>query len=131
MCVCVSQCVHFAGVCSNLSSFSHLLTAGYRYRKIRKALSKFYHRHPDLIGIYNIGFKNSSATPMLGPVFCGDLVPKFKKIVEKPNFSDQFKQIFKRYKKKFGCNMDTRRQCRPNAMISSLIARRLFRSQTQ
>ena len=34
------------------------------------------------------------------PVFHGDLVYKFKRIVEKPNFSDQFKTIIKRYKKK-------------------------------
>ena len=102
----------------DLSGFSHLLTAGYRYHKIRKAFSEFYHRHSHLIAIYSIGFKNSSATPMLGLVFCGDLVHKFRRIVGKPNFSDQFKHIFKGYKKKFGYNMDTRRQCRPNAMIS-------------
>ena len=29
----------------------------------------------------------------------GDLVYKFKRIVGKPNFSDQFKKIVKRYKK--------------------------------
>ena len=29
----------------------------------------------------------------------GDLVYKFKRIVEKPNFSDQFKKIIKRYNK--------------------------------
>ena len=32
-------------------------------------------------------------------VFCGDLVYKFKRIVEKPNFSDQFEQIIKNIKK--------------------------------
>ena len=67
-------------------------------------------RHSHLIAIYNIGFKNSYATPMLGLVFCGDLVHKFRRIVGKPNFSDHFKHIFKGYKKKFGYNMDTRRQ---------------------
>ena len=36
------------------------------------------------------------------PVFYDDLVYKFKLIVEKPNFSDQFKKIIKRYKKKVG-----------------------------
>ena len=31
------------------------------------------------------------------PLFYGDLVYKFKRIVGKPNFSDQFKNIVKRY----------------------------------
>ena len=30
------------------------------------------------------------------PIFYGDLVKKFKRIVGKPNFSDQFKKILKR-----------------------------------
>ena len=43
------------------------------------------------------------------PIFYGDLVYKIKRIVEKPNFSDQFKNIIKRYKK-VGCNLETMRQ---------------------
>ena len=31
------------------------------------------------------------------PIFYGDLVYRFKQIVGKPNFSDQFKKIVKRY----------------------------------
>ena len=34
------------------------------------------------------------------PVFYGDLVYKFKRIVGKRIFSDQFKKIIKRYKKR-------------------------------
>ena len=34
-----------------------LLKQGYRYHKIRKAFSKFYHRESDLIVKYNIGLK--------------------------------------------------------------------------
>ena len=34
-----------------------LLKQGYRYHKIRKAFSKFYHRHSELIVKYNIGLK--------------------------------------------------------------------------
>ena len=33
------------------------------------------------------------------PVFYCDFVDKSKRIVENPNFSDQFKKIFKRYKR--------------------------------
>ena len=38
-----------------------------------------------------------------------DLVYKFKRIVGKPSFSDQFKKIIKRYKR-VGYNMDIMRQ---------------------
>ena len=34
---------------------------------------------------------------ILNPVFYGDLVYKFKRIVGKPNFSDLFKNVIKRY----------------------------------
>ena len=43
------------------------------------------------------------------PIFYGDLVYKFKRIVGKPNFSYQFKKIVKRYIK-VGCNFDVMRQ---------------------
>ena len=43
------------------------------------------------------------------PVFYGDLVYKFIRIVGKPNFSDQFKKIVKRYIR-VGYNFDVMRQ---------------------
>ena len=43
------------------------------------------------------------------PIFYGDLVYKFKRIVGKPYFSDQFKKIIKRYIK-VGYNLDAMRQ---------------------
>ena len=36
---------------------------------------------------------------ILEPVFYGDLVNEFKRIVAKPNFSNQFKNIIKHHKK--------------------------------
>ena len=39
------------------------------------------------------------------PVFYCELVYKFKRIVGKPSFSDQFKKIVKRYKR-VECNID-------------------------
>ena len=39
------------------------------------------------------------------PIFYGDLVYKFKRIVGKPNFSDQFKKIVKCYIR-VGYNLD-------------------------
>ena len=61
----ISQLIRFARVCSNIDDFNNrnlFLTAklfkqGYRYHKIRKAFSKFYHRHSELIVKYKIGLK--------------------------------------------------------------------------
>ena len=49
----ISQLIRLARVCSNVNDFNNrnlfltakLLKQGFRYHKIRKALSKFYHRH--------------------------------------------------------------------------------------
>ena len=59
----ISQFIRFARVCSNVDDFNNrnlfltakLLKQGYRYHKIRKAFSKFYHRHSELI----VKYKNS------------------------------------------------------------------------
>ena len=61
----ISQLIRFARVCSNVDDFNNrnlfltakLLKQGYRYHKIRKAFSKFYYRHSELIVKYNIGLK--------------------------------------------------------------------------
>ena len=74
-----------------------LLKQGYRCHKIRKAFSIFYPRHSELIVKYNIGLKTLLQQGIPEPIFYGDLVYKFKRIVGKPNFSDQFKKIAKRY----------------------------------
>ena len=57
------------------------------------------HRHPELIVKYNIGLKTLQQQGISEPIFYGNLVYKFKRIVGKPNFSDQFRKIIKRYKK--------------------------------
>ena len=92
-------------MCSNVDDFNNrnliltakLLKQGYRYHKIQKAFSKFYHRHSELIVKYNIGLKSLLQQGISEPIFYGDLVYKFKRIVGKPHFSDQFKSIVKRY----------------------------------
>ena len=61
----ISQLIRFARVCSNVDDFNNrnlfltakLLKQGYRYHKIQKAFSKFYHRHSELFFKYNIGLK--------------------------------------------------------------------------
>ena len=113
----ISQLIRFARVCSNVDDFNSrnlfltakLLKQGYRYHKIRKAFSKFYYRHSELIVNYNIGLKTFLQQGISEPIFHGDLVYKFKRIVGKPNFSDQFKKIVKRYIR-VGYNLDIMRQ---------------------
>ena len=113
----ISQLIRFARVCSNVDDFNNrnlvltakLLKQGYRYHKIRKAFSKFYHRHSELIVKYNIGLKTLLQQGISEPIFYGDLVYKFKRIVGKPNLSDQFKKIVKRYIR-VGYNLDIMRQ---------------------
>ena len=61
----ISQLIRFARMCSYVDDFNNrnlfltakLLKHSYRYHKIRKAISKFYHRHPELIVKSNIWFK--------------------------------------------------------------------------
>ena len=113
----ISQLIRFARVYSNVDDFNNrnlflsakLLKQGYRYHKIRKAFSKFYHRHSELIVKYNIGLKTLLQQGISDPIFYGDLVYEFKRIVWKPNFSDQFKKIVKRYIR-VGYNLDIMRQ---------------------
>ena len=101
----ISQLIRFAKVCSNNKDFNNrnlfltakLLKQGYRYHIIRKAFSKFCHRHSELIVKYNIGLKALLQQGKSEPIFYGDLVYKFKRIVGKLNFSDQLKNIVKRY----------------------------------
>ena len=113
----ISQPILFARVCSNVDDFNNrnlfltakLLKQGYRYHKIRKAFSKFYYRHSKLIVKYNIGLKTLLQQGISEPIFYGDLVYNFKRIVGKPNFSDQFKKIVKLYIR-VGYNLDIMRQ---------------------
>ena len=74
-------------------SLPKLLKQGYSYHKIRKAFSKFYHRHSEIIVKYNIGLKTPLQQGIPEPIFYGDLVYKFKRIVGKPNFSDRLKRL--------------------------------------
>ena len=99
-------------MCSNDDDFNNrnlfltakLLKQGYRYHKIRKAFSKFYHRHSESIVKYNIGLKTLLQQGISDPIFYGNLVYKFKRIV----VSDQFKKIVNHYIR-VGYNLDIMR----------------------
>ena len=70
-----------------------LLKQGYRYHKLRKASSKFYRRHHELIPKFNVGLKSLLHQGLSEPEFYGDLVNKFKNIMGRTDFSDQFRKI--------------------------------------
>ena len=85
----ISQLIRFARVCSDVDDINNrnlflaakLLKQSYRYHKIQKAFSKFYHRHSELIVKYKIGLKTLLQQDISEAIFYGDLVFKFKRIV--------------------------------------------------
>ena len=85
------------------------LRQGYRYDKLRKAFSKFYRRHFDLVSEFNVGLKTLLHQGLSEPQFYGDLLYKFKKIMGKYEFPYHFKKIIVRYKK-IDYNIDVFRQ---------------------
>ena len=93
----------------NRSLTAKLLRQGHRYHKLGKAFSKFYRRHFKLVSKYNTGLRLLLQQGLSEPEFYGDLVYKFRKIVRKTEFSDQFKKITMRYKR-IGYNVDAIRQ---------------------
>ena len=113
----ISQLIRFARVCSHVDDFNtrnkcltaKLLKQGYRYHKLRKAFSKFYRRHYEMISKFNVGLKSLLHQGLSEPEFYGDLVYKFKKIRGMTDFSDQFRKIIMRYKR-FGYNLNVMRQ---------------------
>ena len=84
----ISQLIRFARVSSHVDKFSThnkvltatLLRQGYRYHKIRTALSKFYRRLFDIVSKYNVGLKTLLLRGLSEPEFYGDLVYKFRNI---------------------------------------------------
>ena len=113
----ISQLIRFARVCSLVDDFNtrnksltaKLLRQGYRYHKLRKAFSKFFRRHYELISKFNVGLKSFLHQGLSEPEFYGDIVYKFKKIRGMTDFSDQFRKIIMRYKR-IGCNLNLMRQ---------------------
>ena len=77
---------------------ANVLRHGYKFDKIRKAFSKFYRRHFDIVSKYNVGLKTLLLQGLSEPEFNGDLVYKFRKIIGKNDFPYHFKKIIVRYK---------------------------------
>ena len=113
----ISQLIRFARVSSHVADFNasiksliaKLLQQGYRCNQLRKTFSKFYRRHYELVSKFNVGLKILLHQGLSEPEFYGDLVYKFKKIIGRTDFSDQFKTIIVRYKR-IGYNINIMRQ---------------------
>ena len=90
-----------------------LLRQGYRYFKLRKAFSKFYRRHSALLEKYSVSLKTLLQQGISEPEFYGDLVYRFRKIVGKSNFSEQFRKLINR-NKRIGYSLDCMPSCQPN-----------------
>ena len=73
----------------------YILQQGYRYHKLRKTFSKFYHRHYELVSKFSVGLKTLLHQGLSEQEFYGDLIYKFKKIVGRADFSDQFKKNYR------------------------------------
>ena len=113
----ISQLIRFARAHSNLNDFNYcnkaltakLLRQGCRYFKLRKAFSKFYRRHSALLEKYSVSLKTFLQQGISEPEFYGDLLYRFRKIVGKSNFSEQFRKLINRYKR-IGYSLDIMRQ---------------------
>ena len=99
----ISQLIRFARVSSHVADFNacnksltaKLLQQGYQYHKLQKTFSKFYRRHYDLVSKFNVELKTILHQGLSEPEFYGDLVYKFKKIVGRADFSDQFRKNYR------------------------------------
>ena len=75
----ISQLILFARVSSHVDDINtrnkvltaKLLRQGYRYHKIRKAFSKFYWRHFDILSKYNVGLETLLLQGLSEPEFYG------------------------------------------------------------
>ena len=84
----ISQLIRFARMCSHVEDFNarnKCLTAkrckqGYRYHKLRKAFSKFYRQHYELISKFNVGLKSLLHQGLSEPEFYGNLVYNSKRL---------------------------------------------------
>ena len=87
-------------VCSHVTDFNvrnksltaQLLQQGYRYHKLRKTFSTFYRRNYELVSKFDVCLK-TFCVMAIGTRIYSDLVYKFKKIVGRTDFSNQFRKI--------------------------------------
>ena len=83
----------------NKFSTAKLFKQSYRYNNLRKALSKLFRRHFELIEKYHVSLKRLMQK--------GIFNPDFYEIIGNPNFSNLFKRIVNRFKRA-GFTLDMR-----------------------
>ena len=114
----ISQLIRFARASLHVTDFNNrnkflttkLLKQGYRYHKLRKAFSKFYRRHFELIEKYHVSLKNLCNKVFVIPNFMEIWYTyKFKKIIGNQNFSNLLKRIVNRFRRA-GYSLDIMRQ---------------------
>ena len=90
---------------------SHVVDFNARNKSLTGKLLQqgYYRRHYELVSKFNVGLKTLLHQGLSEPEFYGDLVYKFKKIVGRVDFSDQFRKIIVRYKR-IGYNINIMRQ---------------------
>ena len=96
----ISQLIRFARVCSHVEDFNarnkcltvKLLKQGNRYHKLKKAFSKLYRRHYELISKFNVGLKSLLHHGLSEPELYGDYAYKFEKNMGRTDFSTSFEK---------------------------------------
>ena len=90
---------------------AYLFTLHISIKQFDTRLSNFdlRRRYYELISKFSVGLKTLLHQGLSEPEFYGDLVYKFKKIVGRADFSDQFRKIIVRYKR-IGYNINIMRQ---------------------
>ena len=103
-------------MCSHVDDFNarnkclttKLLKQGYRYHKLRQVFIMFFRRHHELVSKSNVGLKSLLHLLHQGlsePEIYSDLVYKFKMIMGRTDFSNQFQKLIIRYKR-IGYNLN-------------------------
>ena len=101
----ISQLVRFARAFSDIKDFnsrnlqltSKLLNQGYRYHKLRKSFGKFFKSHKELLLMFGlIQFYDYVTNGISHPKFYGDLVIKFRKIINNNNFHASCRKLVKK-----------------------------------
>ena len=104
----ISQLIRFARACTSVEDFNvrnkviteKLLKQGFRFHKLRKSFSKFYHRNRDLITKYKCSLKTMMKNGISHPEFYGDVIYKLRKIRGHANFEHLFCKCIQTFIKK-------------------------------
>ena len=104
----ISQLIRFARACSSVEDFNlrnrviteKLLNQGFRFHKLRKTFSKFFHRNRELISKYKCSLKTLLQQGISHPEFYGDVIYLLKKTIKTPYFDQVFPKKIKKFIKR-------------------------------